>query len=275
MNHVPSAPFPKERSHTYYFLQHAKEFSPVYLTAEVNMRKVMLARKRILDEFQKKISYIGFLIETASKVIRQYPEANSAVQHGKTPKIALYDQIDAKFTMDKTINDQRAVVAGLVPNSDLCSIFEIQERIDYYRSKSFAEIEEFAPIRKLHSLPLRWGQWFYNRALSNLAKRQQLQGTFCVTSLGHKPILSVYPIISATICFGMGMIQERPAVVEGEIRIEPVMQLSMAFDHRAIDGAMAADLLSDVKTALETYTFDEKEREKWPDVRKKTNTIVL
>jgi pyruvate/2-oxoglutarate dehydrogenase complex dihydrolipoamide acyltransferase (E2) component len=73
----------------------------------------------------------------------------------------------------------------------------------------------------------------------------------------------------------MGMIQERPAVVEGEIRIEPVMQLSMAFDHRAIDGAMAADLLSDVKTALETYTFDEKEREKWPDVRKKTNTIVL
>jgi pyruvate/2-oxoglutarate dehydrogenase complex dihydrolipoamide acyltransferase (E2) component len=254
MGRIREFRFPRERRHTYYFLRHAREFSPVYLDTSVNMSAVQQVREKAKHSQKRSLSYVSFLIQTVSHVLTRYPEANSGVRHGWFPKMALYDHITAKFTLDKTIQGRRAVVTGVIPDSDRCSLWEIQEHLERYRDQPFEAIEEFAPLRKLQSLPLPLGQWMYNRALSNLKKREQLQGTFCVTSLGHRPVQSFHPVISATLCFGMGRVQDQPVVLDGEIRIQPMMGLSLAFDHRAIDGAMAADILAEVKQGLEAVS---------------------
>lgn len=55
-----------------------------------------------------------------------------------------------------------------------------------------------------------------------------------------------------TTTFGVGRVLERPVVREGRIVVAPVLRLSLAFDHRVIDGAEAADVLTEVKKALES-----------------------
>ena len=80
-----------------------------------------------------KYSYISFLTQIVAKVIKNYPEANSAVKGSLFPKIAYYNVIHAKFTIDKEINGKRAVLSGLIPDVDQLSLASIQDMITYYR----------------------------------------------------------------------------------------------------------------------------------------------
>jgi 2-oxoglutarate dehydrogenase E2 component (dihydrolipoamide succinyltransferase) len=50
---------------------------------------------------------------------------------------------------------------------------------------------------------------------------------------------------------GMHKIQERPAVVDGQVVVRPMMYLALSYDHRIIDGREAVQFLVAVKDALE------------------------
>ena len=245
--------FPDERIHTYYFLQFARRFSPVYLSTEVDMSAVVAQKKALLRDRGTRISYISFIVEQAARTLAAFPQANVSVKHGLFPKIAQYKNVHAKFTIDKRINGTRAVVPGVVEDADKLSLADIQRRIEYYRDRSFEEIPELHGIRKLQALPRMIGQRLFNALLANLPRRGRVQGTFSITSLGHAPIHAFFPVISSTVCFGVGMVSPRPAAVSGKVVVRPMMTLSMGFDHAAIDGGTAADVLADVKTRLENY----------------------
>ncbi|MBZ5750620.1 MULTISPECIES: 2-oxo acid dehydrogenase subunit E2 [Metabacillus] len=245
--------FPKQRKHTYHFLDHAKEFSPVYLSIDVDFYNIQKVRKNLVTEKKIKISYIAFIIKGISEVLRKYPKANSAVKGSLFPKIAFYEDIIAKFTLDKTIDNERVVLAGKVINSDHKSLEEIQEDLEYYKNSTFQEVDEFQPIQKLHSLPTWLGNMIYKKTVGDLKKRHTIQGTFTITSLGHRPIKHFYPITSATLCFGIGAIEEKTKVINNTIEIRPIMPICLTFDHRAIDGALAADILTGIKNQLENW----------------------
>lgn len=89
--------------------------------------------------------------------------------------------------------------------------------------------------------------------LADLKRRRSRLGTFSVSSLGHKSINSFFSVGGTTLTFGLGQIQSQAVVQKEEIKIAPVMRLSMTFDHRVIDGAMAADILSDIRESLEKF----------------------
>ncbi|MBE5102251.1 2-oxo acid dehydrogenase subunit E2 [Priestia aryabhattai] len=245
--------YPKQRKHTYHFLDYAKEFSPVYLSIEVDFNNIQQARERIFIESATKISYITFIIKSISQVLKKYPKANAAVKGAFFPKIAFYEDVIAKFTLDKTIDDERIVLSGKVLNGDTKSLEMIQSDIDHYKNSAFQEVEEFKSIHKLHSLPTWLGNILYKKNVDNLEKRHNIQGTFTVTSLGHKPIKHFYPITSSTLCFGIGSIEEQPKVIKDRVEIRPILPICLTFDHRAIDGALAADILTEIKTHLENW----------------------
>jgi hypothetical protein len=173
------------------------------------------------------------------------------VRHGFLPRFQLHPRIHAKFTVDKQASGRRFVAAGLVLDADRAELAEIQARVDYIRDGSFETLDEFKSARLLRKLPLGIGQWVYNAALSSLERRGRLQGTFMVTSLGHRPIRDFLPVSSSSLCFGMGAIEPRPVVVGGEIVIREMMNLSFAFDHAVLDGGLAADLLTEIKNVAE------------------------
>ncbi len=78
-------------------------------------------------------------------------------------------------------------------------------------------------------------------------------GTFTLSSLGYLDIDAFTPILNPPEVgiLGVGRIQEKPVVVQGEIKIGTCMMLSLTFDHRVIDGADAARFLKEIKRYVE------------------------
>lgn len=217
------------------------------------MTKILRLQETTAETTQSKYSIITYFIHAAARVIAKYPEANSGFSGGLVPRVAQYNTVNAKFTLDKNIGEQRVVLSALISDANKMSLRGIQNIITYYKKNEFEEIQEFASLKKLHRLPLFLGQTLFSLVIGKLAKRKSLLGTFSVTSLGHKPINSFFSVGGTTLTFGIGRIQSRPVVQEQQIKIAPLMRLSMTFDHRMIDGAMAADILNDIKEALEDF----------------------
>lgn len=106
------------------------------------------------------------------------------------------------------------------------------------------------------------------RARSNKLKPDEITGgTFTVTNFGTYNNLSGTPIINQpqVAILGIGAIRKVPAVVEtpdGDfIAIRHIMILSLSYDHRVIDGALAGKFLNKVKEVLENYPTDRYQQE--------------
>ncbi|MDK2928331.1 MAG: hypothetical protein PWR31_2022, partial [Bacillota bacterium] len=92
------------------------------------------------------------------------------------------------------------------------------------------------------------------RARSGQLKPDEAAGsTFTVTNLGMYGVDHFTPIINQpeSAILGVGCIKERPVVVNGVIEVRPVMTLSLSFDHRLVDGSVAAEFLGRVRELLE------------------------
>jgi 2-oxoglutarate dehydrogenase E2 component (dihydrolipoamide succinyltransferase) len=110
------------------------------------------------------------------------------------------------------------------------------------------------------------------RSVNDLAERARINklkpdeitgGTFTVTNFGSYNNLSGTPIIyqPQVAILGTGAVRKKPAVVEtpdGDvIGIRQIMILSLSYDHRVIDGALAGRFLNRIKQILENYTPDQ------------------
>ncbi len=97
--------------------------------------------------------------------------------------------------------------------------------------------------------------------LANRAKSKQLKpeevvgGTFTVTNHGTGGSLFATPIINQPQCaiLGVGTIKKRPVVINDAIAIRPMVYLSLTFDHRILDGALADGFLAEVVNRLENW----------------------
>ncbi len=78
-------------------------------------------------------------------------------------------------------------------------------------------------------------------------------GTFTITNLGMHEVDAFTPIINPpeAAILGVGRIQPKPVVCEGEIVVRQMWTLSLAFDHRVVDGAPAARFLQRIKQLVE------------------------
>jgi pyruvate dehydrogenase E2 component (dihydrolipoamide acetyltransferase) len=94
-----------------------------------------------------------------------------------------------------------------------------------------------------------------NRTREGKVGIEELQGgTFTITSVGNIGGRFATPIINApeVAILGVNQIHDRPMVIDGQIVARKMMYLSPSFDHRVIDGAVAARFVSEVKALLES-----------------------
>jgi pyruvate dehydrogenase E2 component (dihydrolipoamide acetyltransferase) len=92
------------------------------------------------------------------------------------------------------------------------------------------------------------------RAMNGRATSEDLGGgTFTITNLGAQEIESFVPVINLPQCaiLGVGVIKEKPAVVDGKIIPQHRIGLTLVFDHRLVDGAAAAKFLQKIKHLIE------------------------
>ena len=88
---------------------------------------------------------------------------------------------------------------------------------------------------------------------NKLTMEEMTGGTFTITNGGVFGSLMSTPIINIpqSAILGMHKIQERPMVINGEVKVRPMMYVALSYDHRIIDGRESVSFLVRVKELLE------------------------
>ncbi|WBB60945.1 2-oxo acid dehydrogenase subunit E2 [Streptomyces sp. WMMC500] len=244
--------FPAERRHTLYHCDEIRDAAPVFLDTEVDMSRIQEHRAQARRD-GRRYSVVSYVLHASGSVLARHPEANAAIRGRLRPKVARYATVGGKVTLDKTLGGRRVVLSSVVPKLDQASLDDVQGHVDRLRDGDPASMPEFEAVRKLHRLPVPVGRTLFRLATRSLAHRPELRGTVAVTSLGHRAVDGFHSVGGATVTLGVGRIVDRPVVRDGAVVVAPVMRLNLAFDHRVIDGAEAADVLSELRDFLEAY----------------------
>ncbi|HLF85793.1 MAG TPA: dihydrolipoamide acetyltransferase family protein [Nitrospiria bacterium] len=203
----------------------SKRTSPHVTTVfEADMSNPVLFRERVKDLFLKKegvgLTYLPIIIKAVTQAILEFPILNSSL---------VGDDIIIKG--DINIGIAVAIEDGL--------IVPVIKGTD---KKDLATI-----ARETHDLA--------ERARGKKLIPEDVQGgTFTITNHGVFGSLFSTPIISQPqiAILGVGTIEKRPVVINDAIAIRSMVYLSLSFDHRAIDGAIADQFMKRIKIYLET-----------------------
>ncbi len=214
----------------------SKQVSPhVTMFHEVDMSAVVNWRNEVKDEFLKregeKLTFTPLFIEAVAKALKDFPLVNASVDG---------------YTMIKRKNINIGMATAL-PDGNL--IVPVIKNVD---QKNLLGI-----TKDVNDLA--------NRARANKLNPDEIQGgTFTVTNFGQFGNLTGAPIINQpqVAILGIGIIKKKAVVVEtpqGDmIGIRPVMILSLAFDHRIVDGSLGGMFLQRVAYYLENFDTSRK-----------------
>lgn len=168
-----------------------------------------------------KLTYLPFIMKALSVVFKEFPTVN-----------AVMDEENFELVVRKDIN------IGIATDTEAGLYVPVIKHVD---QKSLLELAtEVAAITQ--------------RVRDNKARLDDLTGgTFTITSVGNiggrfaTPILN-HPEVGI---LGVNQIHDRPMAIDGQVVIRKMMYLSPSFDHRIIDGAVAARFVSALKRLLE------------------------
>ncbi|MFC3575164.1 2-oxo acid dehydrogenase subunit E2 [Streptomyces yaanensis] len=264
-----AAPHPhvvRRRRHTLYFLEWAARQRPVHLDTEVDMTRIQ-AHRTAARAGDTRYSVVSYLLYAAGRTLARHPEANAVLAPGRpsllrAPRITRFESVTAKLALDRTMDGERTVLSALLHGLEDASLAEIQRGVDRYRGEQAVELPEFKGVRMLGRLPVPLGRAAFAAVLRDPRRRPGIFGTVSVSSLGHSAVDGFHSAGGTAITLTAGRILDRPVVRDGRIEPAPVMRLGLTFDHRVIDGATAADVLSDLRDTMED--FDDGSREGVP-----------
>ena len=205
-------------------LKQAQENAALLTTFnEVDMTNVMDMRKENQEDFQSrygvKLGFMSFFVKACVVALKNYPAVNAEIEG---------DEIIYKnyYNISFAVGTDKGLVVPVLKNADELSFANIE--------KNIKEISEKAKDGKLTIEDLQGGTF----TISNGG----VYGSMLSTPILNLPQSGV---------LGMHNIVDRPMVVDGEIKIRPIMYLALSYDHRIIDGKESVSFLKMIKENLE------------------------
>ena len=205
-------------------LQQAQENAALLTTFnEVDMANINEMRKENQDDFQKrygtKLGFMSFFVKACVVALKVFPAVNAEIDG---------DEIVYKnyYNISFAVGTDKGLVVPVLKNSDELSFADIEKNIKSISAK----------------------------ARDGKLTIEDLQGgTFTISNGGVYGSMLSTPILNTpqSGVLGMHNIIERPVVVNGEIKIRPMMYLALSYDHIIIDGKEAVSFLKTVKECLE------------------------
>jgi pyruvate dehydrogenase E2 component (dihydrolipoamide acetyltransferase) len=197
----------------------------VYSVDEIDMTKVAALRAKSKDEFEKryetKLTFMPFFVKAAVAGLRAYPTLNASLDG---TNIVLHKEINVGIAVAL----DWGLLVPVVKNADEKNILGIQ--------RSMNDLAERARTKKL--------------------KPEEVQeSTFSITNPGVFGGLFGLPVISQPNVgiLGLGAIEKRPVVINDSIAIRSMCYVTLSYDHRVVDGAIAHQFLHKVKETLENW----------------------
>jgi len=205
-------------------LKQAQENAALLTTFnEVDMTSIMEIRKENQEDFQSrydiKLGFMSFFVKACVAALKTFPSVNAEIDG---------DEIIYKnyYNISFAVGTEKGLVVPVLRDADELSFADIEKNI-----KTISE-----------------------KARDGKITIEDLQGgTFTISNGGVYGSMLSTPILNLpqSGVLGMHNIVERPMVVDGEIKIRPIMYLALSYDHRIIDGKESVSFLKMVKENLE------------------------
>ena len=205
-------------------LKQAQENAALLTTFnEVDMTSIMEIRKENQEDFQSryniKLGFMSFFVKACVAALKTFPSVNAEIDG---------DEIIYKnyYNISFAVGTEKGLVVPVLRDADQLSFADIEKNI-----KTISE-----------------------KARDGKIAIEDLQGgTFTISNGGVYGSMLSTPILNLpqSGVLGMHNIVERPTVVDGEIKIRPIMYLALSYDHRIIDGKESVSFLKMVKENLE------------------------
>jgi 2-oxoglutarate dehydrogenase E2 component (dihydrolipoamide succinyltransferase) len=199
---------------------------------EVDMSRVVAIRKKLKGEYQKSYgvnpTYLSFVARATVETLRDYPWINGEL---RGDQIVTRNYVNLGFAVE--LADGKGLIVPVVRHTEGLNLLGM--------ARSISEIAQRARDKKL--LP------------------DDVQGgTFTITNPGGYGTFHGTPVISQpqAAILGTYAVVKRPWVIQDDrgedvIAIRPIMNLTLTYDHRLVDGALAGRFLRDLREKLETW----------------------
>ena len=204
----------------------SKRTSPhVYSIDEANVTEIATLRSKMKDRFEResgtKLTFMPFFIRAAVEALRAFPTVNSSVDG---TNIVLHKEcnIGVAVALDW------GLIVPVIKNAE---------------EKNFLGL-----ARMLNDLA--------ERARTKKLKPDEVaESTFSITNPGIYGGLMGLPVINQpnVAILGLGTIEKRPVVIDDAIGIRSMVYLTLSYDHRAVDGAIAHQFMGHIKKTLENW----------------------
>jgi 2-oxoglutarate dehydrogenase E2 component (dihydrolipoamide succinyltransferase) len=192
----------------------------------VDMTRVARLRERHKADFQTRygfsLTYLPFVVRASSVALREFPALNASLDGGN---VIYHNEIHIGIAVAL----ENGLIVPVIRGADEKNVLGIQ--------RSIADLAARARSRQL--------------------KPDEVQGgTFSITNFGGFGSLIGTPIINQpqVAILGVGTVDKTPVVVDDAIAIRSICHLSLSFDHRLIDGALADRFMTRLKQALESWS---------------------
>ncbi|MFC4690104.1 pyruvate dehydrogenase complex dihydrolipoamide acetyltransferase [Dokdonia genika] len=190
-----------------------------YLNVEFNMENMMSFRKQFNTQPDTKVSFNDMIIKATSIALKQHPQVNS-------------QWFDDKMRLNHHVH---IGVAVAVPDGLVVPV------VEFANEKSLQQIN--AEVKTLAG-----------KARDKKLTIPEMEGsTFTISNLGMFGITDFTSIINQpnSAILSVGAIVEKPVVKNGQLAVGHTMKLTLACDHRTVDGATGAQFLQTLKTYIE------------------------
>jgi 2-oxoglutarate dehydrogenase E2 component (dihydrolipoamide succinyltransferase) len=200
----------------------------VHSVFHVNFSTVDRIRRQKKAEYERmgaKLTFMSFIAKTVVDAIRRHPVINSSIDGDNI----VYKQ-DVNLGIAVALDN--GLIVPVIKNADEKNILGL--------SRAIADLA--------------------GRARSKALKPEEVQGgTFTITNPGTFGAQFGMPIINQpqVAILGVGVIEKRPVVVDDAIAIRTMAYLTLGYDHRLIDGAIADEFMSDVKNQIEAFDSEQ------------------
>ncbi len=190
---------------------------------EADLTELVSMRERAKEKAAAagiKLTYLPFFVKAVTGALKRHPYVNASLDDEKHEIV-----LKKYYNIGIAANTDEGLVVPVIHHADDKTIFELATEIAALADKA------------------RHGK---------LSHDEITDGTFTITNVGSVGGLFTFPIINypEVAILGTHSIQQRPVVRDGQIVIRNMMYLSISFDHRVVDGAVAALFLKDVVASL-------------------------
>ena len=196
-----------------------QEIPHVFARIDADATQFLASRRELAERFQKKVPIEALLIKLSLPALQQFPEFNATL---KGDELILHSD----YNIGVAVDTSDGLIVPVVQGADMMDLTQVVDRV--------TDLLERTTRRKT-------------------GPDELVGATFTVNNLGALGFMTGTSIIpyGTTAILSVGRAVEKPIVRDGQVSVDPMMDVMVSFDHRVIDGGLCQQFMERFKQALE------------------------